>query len=617
MKINRILRAAALTAILAVLCLAAAPMTLAPVPASAAPLPGSASSVPSPLPVRWPLSPDAADSSDEPTNSTPETDVTRPETPTVLPGSSQPAPDSTLPSPDASLPGGEATIPPLSDGLADTRVSGIFIAPELISDATQAEWNDTVAAMADIGIDTLIVQYCLQTDPLNGRQAYFPYSVGDTAADAASHPQRRHQIGYILSAAKNENMKVYLGLQLAEREWFDQNQYRSDAWLDSQKQLSLNLANELWQTYGGTYGSVIEGWYLPFEFESSAEYYYEDAACTIPHDYFPQLASAYYNPLTAALKSHSGYGSKSILISPLMYWADDKAAWSRHLTTVLLDSKIDIVAPQDGIGFGTQTHDTIGDWYRVTRSAIDALNTGRSQPVRLWGNCENYSRLRNPNESDPIERIKPMAIGKFIDSLNIVKPYVDNLITFSVHRWSTAFASDRELGVNRSYYDAYKRYVTTGERSASKTDGYYVHIRPAQGQTLIFNPYANAGLTDGLAGDSRDWSLYKGISSPGNQPFVLEIRFDDPTVLSRITIGFLEDSSAAIALPGQVTFEYLVRSGGQDQILTYTTLATVAPSGSGTVVSSAALPEACAVDGIRITIIPGGEWTFIDDIWAV
>ena len=186
MKINRILRAAALTAILAVLCLAAAPMTLAPVPASAAPLPGSASSVPSPLPVRWPLSPDAADSSDEPTNSTPETDVTRPETPTVLPGSSQPAPDSTLPSPDASLPGGEATIPPLSDGLADTRVPGIFIAPELISDATQAEWNDTVATMADIGIDTLIVQYCLQTDPLNGRQAYFPYSVGDTAADAAS-----------------------------------------------------------------------------------------------------------------------------------------------------------------------------------------------------------------------------------------------------------------------------------------------------------------------------------------------------------------------------------------------------------------------------------------------
>lgn len=90
-----------------------------------------------------------------------------------------------------------------------------------------------------------------------------------------------------------------------------------------------------------------------------------------------------------------------------------------------------------------------------------------------------------------------MDIGKFIDSLNIVKPYVDNLITFSVHRWSTAFASDRELGVNRSYYDAYKRYVTTGERSASKTDGHYVHIRPAQGQTLTFNPYANAGLTDG------------------------------------------------------------------------------------------------------------------------
>lgn len=66
-----------------------------------------------------------------------------------------------------------------------------------------------------------------------------------------------------------------------------------------------------------------------------------------------------------------------------------------------------------------------------------------------------------------------------------------------------------------------------------------------------------------------------------------------------------------------MTYEYLVRSGGQDQIFTYTALTTVVPSGAGTVVSSAALPEARAVDGIRITIIPGGEWTFIDDIWAV
>ncbi len=606
MKINQITRAAALAAIAAVISLAASPATLIPMSAAVTPFPGSAVSSPADIPHTAPSVPDTADPSSASSVSDPWTTVTSPETSPSLPG-----PD------DTSVPGATVTDPPASNSLPDARVSGIFIAPELTSDATQEEWNTAVSAMGAVGIDTLIVQYCLQTDPQNGRQAYFPYSASDTTAGAANHPLRRHQIGYILSAAKEAGMTVYLGLQLAENEWFNQNLYRSAAWLGSQKQLSLNLANELWQVFGDTYGSVIAGWYLPFEFESSAEYYYEDAACTIPHDYFPQLASSYYNPLTTALKSHNGYGSKSIMISPLMYWADDKAAWSRHLTTVLTDAKIDIVVPQDGIGFGTQTHDTIGDWYRVTRAAVNALNTGRNQPVALWGNCENYARLRNPNETDPIERIKPMAIGKFIDSLNIVRPYVDALVTFSIHRWSTAFESDRALGVNQSYYDAYKRYVTTGERSASKTDGYYVHIRPAQGQTLIFNPYANAGLTDGLAGDSRDWGLYKGISSPGNQPFVLEIRFDDPILLSGITTGFLEEGSAGIALPGQVTYEYMVRSGSQDQILTYTTLSTVVPSGSGTVASSAAPAVPCTADGIRITITPGGEWTFIDDIWVI
>jgi len=488
----------------------------------------------------------------------------------------------------------------------DSFVTGIFIAPELTSVITQAEWNESLLDMRAIGIDTVIVQYSFQTDSVYGNQSYFPYWQPDTVGDASQYPLRRSQIGYILSAAQNAGIDVYLGLQIAERDWFDLNLYQDYDKLYSQYWLSYDLANALWDAFGSTYGDIIAGWYLPFEFESTSEYY----------SYFTQLASVYYGPVTTALKNDSRFGNKSIMISPLMYSADDKVAWQNNLKTILSNSQIDIVAPQDGIGFGTQTHATVGAWFQATKQAVDDVNQTYSKAICLWGNCENYARLRNPNETDAVERIKPMAIRKFIASLDIVAPYVDNLVTFSIHRWDKVFANNEDLGVNISYYEAYKRYYTTGTLPACISDGYYVAITPAAGYSLTFNAYANAGLTDGFATTVGDWSQYKGIHSPFNQPFVLEIRFDDPSYIKTVKSNFYKDLNAAIAWPSQIQYEYFVRSGSNDEIFTYTTIQYNYPSGQeSSYFSTVELSSPVMADGIRITVTPNGEWTFIDDIW--
>ena len=116
-----------------------------------------------------------------------------------------------------------------------------------------------------------------------------------------------------------------------------------------------------------------------------------------------------------------------------MYAHDDKMQWQTTLITILSDSQIDIIAPLDGIGFGTQTHSTMGDWYAVTRLAVNQVNETYKKTIALWGNCENYMRQRD--FADDLERVLPMSIGKFIESLYTVAPYVENLITFSIHRW--------------------------------------------------------------------------------------------------------------------------------------------------------------------------------------
>ena len=288
------------------------------------------------------------------------------------------------------------------------------------------------------------------------------------------------------------------------------------------------------------------------------------------------------------------------MISPLMYAYDDKTAWQDNLTTLLSGSQIDILAPQDGVGYGTQTHDTVGDWFRICQNTVRSVNSDTGKTVHLWGNCENYARLRNPNETLETERLKPMAISKFIDSLDTVAPYVENLITFSLHRWDTVQYYNQAMGVNLSYYNAYKRYYQTGVRSASKSDGYYVSIQPTGSGQISLNAYANAGLTDGFA-DSTNWGQFKGISS-SNQPFTMEIRFDDPLAIHSVSSHYYQDSSSGIALPQQVKVEYLVRSGDQEQILTYTEMGSQVPSGTeALVLSTVSVSDPITADGIRIT----------------
>ncbi len=492
-----------------------------------------------------------------------------------------------------------------SDTVSTSRVSGIFIAPELSSKADAKQWRDALLKMREIGIDTVIVQYCFQHDPRYGQQAYFPYTGKDTSPDAAGFPLRRSQIEYILSAAQNAGIQVYLGLQIAEYEWFKLDMYRDRQWLNSQYILSLELADSLWNAYGAQYGDILAGWYLPFEIESSREY----------QPYYQQIAEAYYSPLTEALKKGNKYGDCKIMISPLMYQTSDMDSWQEAIRTILSSSRIDVIAPQDGIGYGTQSHDSIGNWFCAIKRIVDNVNFEQSKNISLWANCENYTRLRNSDEKDDIERRKPMSISKFITSMDVVAPYVDKLITFSIHRWDTVMLESGYTDVNSSYYEAYKRYYLTGRKPVGAAEGYYVNITAAEGKQLSFHDYAQAGLTDGFAVDPDNWSEYKGISTENITPFFMEILFDDPISIQRITSNYYEDVDVDISLPDSVKYEYLVRSGDNDERFTYIFCGMDEfRDAKGITASSATIALPAMADGIRITVYPGGKWTFIDDI---
>lgn len=501
----------------------------------------------------------------------------------------------------------EAVAAAMSSGTGSpSQVSGVFIAPELSSEADAGQWKNALQNMKAIGIDTVIIQYSFQHDPYNGQQAYFPYDEEDTDPDAAKFPLRRSQIESILSAARAADIQVYLGLQIAEYEWFKKDMYRDIQWLHDQYRLSLKLADSLWAYFGIPYDDTLVGWYLPFEFESSEEY----------RPYYKQLAEEFYHPLTTALKSRRQYGDYKIMISPLMYQTSDLILWQQAIETILSASMIDVIAPQDGIGYGTQSHDSVGPWFYATKKAVDSVNQAQSKDISLWANCENYKRLTH-SAADDVERRKPMSIRKFINSMDVVAPYVEKLVTFSIHRWDTALLESSYVDVNASYYEAYKRYYQTGQKPSGMAEGYYVNITGKNGAQPVFHDYACAGLTDGFAANPDSWSGYKGISTEQASPFIMEILFDDPVAIRRITSNYYEDPNASIRLPKSVTYEYLVHSGNDDETYTSVLLGSDQfPHPQTITESSAGLKDPVMADGVRITVYPNGKWTFIDDIYV-
>lgn len=67
------------------------------------------------------------------------------------------------------------------------------------------------------------------------------------------------------------------------------------------------------------------------------------------------------------------------MISPLMYQTSDMDSWQEAIKTILSSSMIDVLAPQDGIGYGTQSHDSIGGWFYATRRIVDNVNSEQSK----------------------------------------------------------------------------------------------------------------------------------------------------------------------------------------------------------------------------------------------
>lgn len=340
------------------------------------------------------------------------------------------------------------------------RMSGMFIRNDLVASPEeakqkqqkvwgQAQYQSISNNLAKAGMAVLIPQIAVNYRDASHQTFYYP-TKRFQETDMASASERA-QLSYALQSAKDNDLGVYLPLQLSETTWFQglYNHFDSkenQAFLKQSATFSIQIADEMMHLYESAYGAQIKGFYLPFEVDNAN--LYEGKALDRWIEYYLQ-------PVTRHLRQLLPKGR--IVTSPLLYTnlkqpsESELSQWNTMWQNVFFRTELDTLMTQDGAGWESASADQLGAWYRsmadmITTSNADRKLQGRSATIELWNNPESYS-MSGSNTMD---------ITRLEKNMQAVEPYVQRHISFSAHSlmpMSQDFLAGQAN--NEAYYQAY------------------------------------------------------------------------------------------------------------------------------------------------------------------
>lgn len=339
-------------------------------------------------------------------------------------------------------------------------LSGMFVATELTTQGepwTQEDWNSAVSQLKAVGMDTLVIQYAVQYYNQSYKVYYYVPDFDDPGQNLNN---RQEALGCALRACREYGLKLYLGLHLAEDMWFsameagfrDVGEDGKSTFLTESADFSRQVFDDLWKQFGPEYGDVIEGWYLPYEFNN-----------TLGDAGRKRLIEDFYQPLTTHIKKTTP--DKKILISPLIYppmlsepTEEMLDTWRKLMYDVWAKTRVDIIAPQDGCGWESSVRENLPPFYEVmaqAREEAQRIRTAKGWGEAIaWNNPELYSMTGS----------NTMTMRRFGENMRTLDEYVDAHVSFSVH--SLVELKSGKGGTNETngaFYAAYSYLAENGK----------------------------------------------------------------------------------------------------------------------------------------------------------
>ena len=302
---------------------------------------------------------------------------------------------------------------------------GTFIQNDLITIWTDDRWQQELSALKEVGMHYIIIAPTLQTNDKGVSESIYPSILPGVKQKCADD-----LVDNCLRNAQKAGFKVFLGLNLNDKWWSANFTYD---WLKHQMETGNSVADELIQKYKNKYGDVMYGWYWVWEVDNV-------------HCNTPNLQAALAAMLNINLDHlHAVTPSMPLMLCPFMNYRLGTATENRNMWETVFAtthfSKGDIFAPQDCIGAGGLKLDTLAVWFREMKKAVDT-----KPGLLFWSDAETFD-----------QRFWTIApLNRFIKQMEIVKPYVSNIISFAYSHYYSPFK------VNKKYHEAYLQYVRTG-----------------------------------------------------------------------------------------------------------------------------------------------------------
>ena len=293
------------------------------------------------------------------------------------------------------------------------RVSGAFLQlNQSNAKAGQPYWDRQLSGMNELGMDTAIIQYVAYD-----QFCHYPTEVaGMVASDADVVMQ-------ILNAARDVEIKVFLGLQLDSGFWDQQFD------LPARVQLNIAIMNELHQRYGGHVG--LGGWYLPEEIDD----------LTSNQPYANDLIE-YLGRLTTRASELS---QLPVMISPFFSADVDASAYARWWDEKVLPRvNLTILALQDGVG----THRTkISGVARVYQTLAPVMDRHQAH---FWANVEAFDQTSGwPVNQEPWSA-SSASVDQFKRQVLTTAPFTSKTILFEYTQYVSPDVSSRAAALFRA-----------------------------------------------------------------------------------------------------------------------------------------------------------------------
>ena len=306
-------------------------------------------------------------------------------------------------------------------------LTGTFLQLFGKDDWSEAQWDEFLTEIKDLGMNTLIVQYTAFKNPYNNITWF-------NSANTFTATKSKHTLERVLASAQRKGIEVHIGLHFDDTYW----QHQTDvAWLQTQANYCIVIAEEI-QAQFGTH-VAFKGWYIPHEPEPNA--YNTDEKVRLFREHFVDRISNRLHQLNNKPVSIAAFWNSSLSTPEQL----------QHFMAELSKSNLQIIMLQDGVGAQHVTLERLASYYEAAQRGLFEEN--KNYKGVFWSDLETFA---SPNGEYPFHPATFDRVKQQLETALSI-PKVSKIVSF--HYFDDMSTKSPHKAKADALREAYKNYI--------------------------------------------------------------------------------------------------------------------------------------------------------------